>query len=98
MNKLINLFFFSFFLCWTTASASPTGKFERLISHEIRMLKNSLDEGQFFIERTGEDGPQFNLTGFEMIVATPIGVRIPFLAGLEIVPEIEIIWERVSEE
>jgi hypothetical protein len=33
-----------------------------------------------------------------MIVATPIGVRVPFLGGLEIVPEIEIIWERVSED
>jgi hypothetical protein len=60
------------------------------------MLKSSLDESEFFKERDSESVPQFNLIGFEMIVATPIGVKIPFLAGLEIVPEIEIIWEKVS--
>jgi len=37
-----------------------------------------------------------NLSGLELILSPSVGVELPFLVSVEIVPEIELKWSRIE--
>ena len=80
-----------------TCQASLGAPFDRLsevLGDEIFSISRGLEESQFFEKRNSQGG--FNFTGFEINFQTPMGFTLPHLINIEIVPEIEIVWEKIE--
>lgn len=83
----------------TTNSTFATERYEKavnemkdLISVELNNLNDGLHSEKFF--ETGASNSPLSFSGFEILLNSNVGVEVPFLAGLEIFVEMELVWAK----
>lgn len=76
--------------------ANSVDRLETLISNELSLwTEGPLDESVY---KSKNLSSLTSFKAFELVAYATIGVGVPFLASLQVGPEIEIIWTRSDEE
>ena len=75
-----------------TAQATPVQRLRRLVDTEVSRVAEQLDrDDTVTIDGTAQ---QWSLRNLYLRLQATIGIQLPLVASLQMVPQIELVWHR----
>lgn len=92
-NNILLFIFITIFIMSNYAHAEKVPQLTKFVNEEVVNLSDSI-ERENSITKEAELNPKFTFKQFLIRVQMAVGIEVPWTATLQIVPEIELLWEK----